>query len=59
MRKKTVIKTSPIMMVGEASYRTIDLNVRCVSEVMMIAPNSCAHKGKKERREVKGEYGGV
>ena len=26
---------------------------------MIIAPNSRAHKGKKERGEVKGEYGGV
>ena len=26
---------------------------------MMIAPNSRAHKGKKERGEVKREYGGV
>ena len=27
--------------------------------MMIIAPNSCAHKGKKEKGEVKGEYGGV
>ena len=27
--------------------------------MMMIAPNSRAHKGKKERGEVKREYGGV
>ena len=27
--------------------------------MMIIAPNSRAHKGKKERGEVKGEYGGV
>ena len=27
--------------------------------MMIIAPNSWAHKGKKERGEVKGEYGGV
>ena len=26
---------------------------------MIIAPNSRAHKGKKERGEVKGDYGGV
>jgi len=25
----------------------------------IIAPNSRAHKGKKERGDVKGEYGGV
>ena len=27
--------------------------------MMIIAPNSRAHKGKKVSREVKGEYGGV
>ena len=27
--------------------------------MMIIAPNSRAHKGKKERGEVKGEYGGA
>ena len=27
--------------------------------MMIIAPNSRAHKGKKERGEVKEEYGGV
>ena len=27
--------------------------------MMIIAPNSHAHKGKKEREEVKGEYGGI
>ena len=27
--------------------------------MMIIAPNSRAHKGNKERGEVKGEYGGV
>ena len=27
--------------------------------MMIIDPNSRAHKGKKERGEVKGEYGGV
>ena len=27
--------------------------------MMIIAPTSRAHKGKKERGEVKGEYGGV
>jgi len=27
--------------------------------MMIIAPNSRAHKGKKERGEVKGEYGEV
>ena len=27
--------------------------------MMIIAPNSRAHKGKNERGEVKGEYGGV
>ena len=26
---------------------------------MIITPNSCARKGKKETGEVKGEYGGV
>ena len=28
-------------------------------QMMIIAPTSRAHKGGKERREVKGEYGGV
>ena len=27
--------------------------------MMMINSNSHAHKGKKERKEVKGKYGGV
>ena len=27
--------------------------------MMIIVPNSRAHKGKKERGEVKGEYGGI
>ena len=27
--------------------------------MMIIAPNSCAHKGKKERGEVKEEHRGV
>ena len=27
--------------------------------MMMIAPNSCARKGEKERGEVKGEYGKI
>ena len=27
--------------------------------MMMIAPNSCAHKGGKERGELKGEYGEI
>jgi len=27
--------------------------------MMIIAPNSRAHKGKKERGEVKGEYGEI
>ena len=27
--------------------------------MMMIAPNSCARKGGKERGEVKWEYGGI
>ena len=27
--------------------------------MMIIAPNSRAHEGKKERVEVKGEYGGI
>ena len=27
--------------------------------MMIIAPNSCSYKGKKEKGEVKGKYGGV
>ena len=27
--------------------------------MMIIAPNSCAHKGEKEKGKVKGEYGRV
>ena len=27
--------------------------------MMIIAPNSRAHKGKKERGEVEGDYGGI
>ena len=27
--------------------------------MMIIFPNSRAHKGEKERGEVKGEYGGI
>ena len=27
--------------------------------MMIIAPNSRAHKGEKQRGEVKGEYGGI
>ena len=29
------------------------------SMMMIIAPNSSAHKGEKERGEVKEEYGGI
>ena len=32
---------------------------RRVRAVMISAPNSRAHKGKKERVGMKGEYGGV
>jgi len=37
----------------------LDLPLDFNMVMVIIAPNSRARKGKKERREVKGEYGGI
>ena len=55
--KMTIFVCSFGIVTGNMSYLFVISEQLATS--MMITPNSRAHKGEKQRGEVKGEYGGI